>query len=142
MLEFLKKLNPEIPFFSVFDSEFKTFGKVIKTLDTKEIIDVAKTICNPQSGSSYIPSVKEFEELKIANEITGDQKDAYINGATYAHYLPNAYVYGMNGNCPPDDFPKGHGGAHGIDECVSIDRLKRAMRIYARALLALNEIDF
>lgn len=70
MLESLKKLNPEIPFFSVFDDEFNTFGKVIKTLDTKEIIEVAKTISYPQSGSSYAPVVKEFEELKIANEIT------------------------------------------------------------------------
>ena len=80
--------------------------------------------------------------VRIANEITGDNGEAYINGATYAHYLPNAYVYGMSGNCPPADFPKGRGGAHGIDECVSIDRLKRAMRIYARALLILNEIEW
>ncbi len=80
--------------------------------------------------------------VKVANEITGENKEAYINGATYAHYLPNAYVYGMSGNCPPPDFPKGRGGAHGIDECVSIDRLKRAMKIYARALLALNDIQF
>jgi len=62
-----------------------------------------------------------------------------IGGGTYAHWLPNAYVFGMNGNLKPADFPAGRGGAHGIDECVSLDRLKRAMRIYARALLALNE---
>lgn len=78
---------------------------------------------------------------RIANEITGSDKAPYtMSGGTYAHRLPNAYPFGMDGNCPPEDFPKGRGGAHGIDECVSLFRLKRAMRIYARALLELNDI--
>lgn len=78
---------------------------------------------------------------RIANEITGDNKAPYtMSGGTYAHRLPNAYPFGMDGNCPPEDFPKGRGGAHGVDECVSLFRLKRAMRIYARALLELNDI--
>ena len=80
---------------------------------------------------------------EISNEIIGEDKKPYtIKGGTYAHVLPNAYPYGMNGNLPPEDFPKGRGGAHGIDEAVSIARLKRAMRIYARALLRLNEIEW
>ena len=65
-----------------------------------------------------------------------------IGGGTYAHRLPNAYVFGSNGNLPPDDFKAGHGGAHGIDEAVSLDRLQRSMRIYARALLRLNEAEW
>jgi len=65
-----------------------------------------------------------------------------LSGGTYGHRLPNAYVYGMNGCLPPDDFPKGTGGAHGVDESVSLDRLERAMRIYARALLRLNETQW
>ena len=65
-----------------------------------------------------------------------------LGGGTYAHYLPNAYVFGMNGCLPPDDFPKGRGGAHGVDESVSLARLQRAMRIYARALLYLNDLDW
>ena len=48
----------------------------------------------------------------------------------------------MDGCKKPDDFPQGHGGAHGMDELVSLDRLQRAMRIYARALLALNETEW
>ena len=78
---------------------------------------------------------------EISNEVTGEDKKPYtLSGGTYAHELPNAYVFGTNGNLPPDDFEKGRGGAHGIDEAVSLDRLKRAMRIYARAMLALNDI--
>ncbi len=79
----------------------------------------------------------------IANGITGDNKEAYtLSGGTYAHTLPNAYVFGMDGCKKPEDFPQGRGGAHGMDELVSLDRLQRAMRIYARALLALNETEW
>ena len=79
----------------------------------------------------------------IANEVTGEDRAPYtLGGGTYAHRLPNALVYGMNGCNPPEDFPKGRGGAHGIDETVSLDRLQRAMRIYARAMLALNDMEW
>ena len=79
---------------------------------------------------------------QIANSVTGDDKKPYVAGVTYAHYLPNAYVFGMNGCKVPDDFLPGHGSAHGVDECVSIERLKRAMRIYARTLLELNNTEW
>jgi succinyl-diaminopimelate desuccinylase len=102
-------------------------------------------VCEKSSHAPYVndresPAVKRLAE--IANEITGKDVPPYVNGATYAHYLPNAYVFGMEGCCPPDDFEKGRGGAHGVDEAVSIFRLKRAMRIYARALLALDELTW
>ena len=78
-----------------------------------------------------------------ANSVTETDSEPYtLSGGTYAHKLPNAYVFGTNANLPPDDFPKGKGGAHGIDEAANIGRLKRAMRIYARALLLLNDIEF
>ena len=80
---------------------------------------------------------------RVANEVTGEKGAPYVlSGATYANYLPNAYAYGTDGNLPPADFPKDRGSAHGVDEAVSLDRLQRAMRIYARALLGLNELDW
>ena len=80
---------------------------------------------------------------EIAKDITGNPKEPYtLGGGTYAHRLPNAYVYGMDGNGRPADFPAGHGSAHGKDEMVSLDRLQIAMRIYARAMLALNETQW
>lgn len=79
---------------------------------------------------------------EIANSITGwDQKPYTVGGGTYAHRLPNAYVYGMNGCFRPEGFPEDRGGAHGKDELVSVFRLQNAMKIYARAMLALNEIE-
>ena len=79
----------------------------------------------------------------IANEITGMDKAPYtLGGGTYAHRLPNALAFGMSGCLRPEGYPKDRGGAHGIDELGSLDRLQRAMRIYARALLALNDMEW
>ncbi len=79
----------------------------------------------------------------ISNSVTGDNKEPYtVGGGTYAHKLPNAYVFGSSSNFPPESWEKGRGGAHGIDEAVSLDRLQRCMRIYARALLALKDIEW
>ena len=79
----------------------------------------------------------------VANSVIGNDAAPFtLSGATYANRLPNAYVFGTNGCLPPADFPKGRGGAHGVDESVSLDRLERAMCIYARALLGLNEITW
>ncbi len=79
----------------------------------------------------------------IANEITGMDKQPYtLSGGTYAHELPNALAFGMDGCKRPEGFPEDRGGAHGLDEVVSLDRLQRAMRIYARALLALNDMEW
>ncbi len=79
----------------------------------------------------------------VANEVTGDCAAPFVmSGGTYAHRLPNALVYGIDGCRPPEEFPEGVGCAHGTDEAVSIKYLKRAMRIYARALLELQEADW
>lgn len=72
MLEKLKQLNPEIEFYDVTDKEFATFGRIIKTLDTKEIIEVAKKIENPDNGSSYLPCCEAFGALDIATEIKNE----------------------------------------------------------------------
>lgn len=100
----------------------------------------AKEAHRPYENPSDTPVVTALTE--VANEVIGTDAPPYINGATYAHHLPCAYIYGMNGCLPPETFPKGRGGAHGLDECVSIQRLMRAMRIYARALLKLEEIPW
>jgi succinyl-diaminopimelate desuccinylase len=119
----------------------------------QELCEKISEVCNKngfdfRADSPHNPYVndKDSEVVKaltrVANEITGREDLPYVNGATYAHYLKNAYIFGMEGCDPPLDFMKGKGGAHGVDESVSIARLKRAMRIYARALLTLNEIEW
>lgn len=100
-----------------------------------------EVLANPYVLDLNWPVIKRLEE--VAREITGDEKKPYIvGGYSYAHFLPNALVYGTGANVIPKDFPEGRGGAHGMDESVSLDRLQRAMRIYSRALLALNEMEW
>ena len=88
MLENLKKSNPDIQIYSVNDSEFKTFGRVIENLNTTEIITAAKKIANPEAGSVYTPSEESFEKLQIAAQI----KDEFFGT------LPTqiGYCYGHN----------------------------------------------
>lgn len=123
-----------------------TYDEIIKRMETvaKEYgLTVWDSVCKiePYLLDRNWPVLQRLKE--IANEITGDEKPLYtLSGGTYAHCLPNAIAFGMDGNLKPADFPVGHGNAHGIDEVVSLDRLQRAMRIYARAMLALNEMEW
>ena len=71
MFEKLKKLNPTVDFYNVTDKQFASFGRVID-IDTAEIIETAKKIQNPESGSSYLPSVEDFENLSVATEIENE----------------------------------------------------------------------
>lgn len=64
MLNKLKELNPEIDFFSVYDSEFKSYGKILD-LNTDEIVKVAEKFEMPENVI-YMPSTEEFEALDIA----------------------------------------------------------------------------
>lgn len=104
-------------------------------------------VCDgPRGTSPYLldPNTELVQTLcAIANEQMGTDKPPYtLSGGTYGHRLPNAYPYGAAGSRKPAGFTEGHGGAHGKDESVGLDRLQRYMRIYARALLALNETEF
>ena len=69
MLNILKEKNPYIKLYSVNDSEFKTFGRVITDLDTSDIIAAAEKIERPEAGSAYSPREESFERLQIADQI-------------------------------------------------------------------------
>ena len=88
MLNILKEKNPDIKLYSVNDSEFKTFGRVVNDLDTQEIIAAAEAIKNPETGSAYSPSEASFEKLKISSQIKSE----------YFGSLPTqiGYCYGHN----------------------------------------------
>lgn len=53
---------------SVFDKEFKKYGQVLRNYDCSEIIEKMKSTPLP-SDVIYEPSIKELEELKIAEEL-------------------------------------------------------------------------
>lgn len=86
------------------------------------------------------PLVEEL--MKAYKEEICDEKQAYVmGGGTYARKLPNAVGFGPG--LPVDytelGLAKGHGACHSADEAQSITNLKRAVRIYVRALKRLND---
>lgn len=69
MLDYLRKKNPGLKMYSVLDEEFCKFGRVIKNIDATEIVNVGKTIENPEIDVRYLPSEEKFEVLDIAEQI-------------------------------------------------------------------------
>ena len=125
------------------ETTFENILEQLKKVAEVNHFEVVDTYCGVRP---YLldPNWEVIQKLtEISNEqCAADAQPYTLSGATYAHCLPHGLAFGMSGYNPPEDFPKGHGGAHGKDECVSLDRLQRAMRIYARTLLALNEMDW
>ena len=69
MLNKLREKNPNLPVFSVEDVEFASYGRVIRDLDTAEILEAAAQIPNPASGAAYVPAEERFAQLPIAGQI-------------------------------------------------------------------------
>lgn len=69
MLKSLNEKNKDLKIFSVDDEEFATFGRVVRNIDVSSLVDEAKKIVNPESGSSYMASTEAFEALPVAKEI-------------------------------------------------------------------------
>lgn len=51
--------------YSVFDPEFKPYGKVLDKLDTAPLIRAMQTIDMPQGGTAYEPSIDVLEDCGI-----------------------------------------------------------------------------
>ncbi len=69
MLEHLKRVNPNVPFYSVEDQAFAPYGRIVESVDMTELISTAKNIEMPKDGSAYLPSVEAFEALTVAAKI-------------------------------------------------------------------------
>ncbi len=80
---------------SVFDKEFRKYGQVLKNYDCTEIIEKMTSTQLP-SDVIYEPSIKELEQLKIAEELKVREygelpiQIGYCNGN---NYLLNAVEY-------------------------------------------------
>lgn len=62
--------------YSIYDEEFKPYGKVIKDFDGKEIIEVMKKINMPKEGTMYEPSIADLESCSCFK----DFNDRYFGG--------------------------------------------------------------
>ena len=89
-----------------------------------------------------IDSPETVALMDVYREVTGRDDQPYaMGGGTYSRYLPTAISYGMGlpGVTDRPDIPESHGGAHKCDEYAHIPSLLKAIKIYALALLRLDE---
>lgn len=121
--------------------------EVIETL-TRKVAAFGWTVTvEMDSPPNYVekdhPLVAEL--MQVYREETGLDDEPYVmGGGTYARKIPNAVVYGpaMSFDFSELNLPEGHGSIHGKDEVQSLDVLKLAIRIYARAIERLSHVEF
>ena len=69
MLEHLNKVN-DVKIYSVFDAEFKPYGRVVNGYDFSALVDFMKTSTPiPEQGNIYIASVAELEKCAVKDEV-------------------------------------------------------------------------
>ena len=79
---------------------------------------------------------------RVYKEVTGRNDEPYTTGGgTYSRELKNAVTFGPGfpDSERPDFLPEGHGHAHEPDEAQSVPEMKLMLKLYALALLALDE---
>lgn len=105
------------------------------------------------SRPNYFPKENPVVGLltDVFNKATGENRESYVmGGGTYARKLPNAIAYGLGGLQESEEdkalrakyIQPGHGGAHEPDEVLNLHTFMQGLKIYARAILALNEVAF
>lgn len=97
-LDELKKLNPGLEFHCVCEKEFARYGCVLKQ-DYSALIEEAKKLPYPETGSKYEPTVPSFEALPlrsmIKEELFGELEIQMGNCWGYNSYL-NALEWHKN----------------------------------------------
>ena len=55
--------------YSVFDPEFKPYGKVLEGYDTRELLEAMNEIALPEAGTAYEPGIESLERCGIFKEL-------------------------------------------------------------------------
>ena len=55
--------------YSVFDPEFKPYGKVLDGYDVRELLQAMKAISLPESGTAYRPGIESLEACTVFQEL-------------------------------------------------------------------------
>lgn len=56
--------------YSVYDAEFRPYGKVLEGYDTKELLEAVAKIDMPESGVNYLPGIESLEACSIIDELS------------------------------------------------------------------------
>lgn len=62
--------------YSVYDEEFKAYGRIVKGIETSELVASMNAIAMPESGVAYEPSIASLEACKVF----GDFKNKVFGG--------------------------------------------------------------
>ena len=66
MLQTLREQNPTLPLFSVFEAEFRTYGRVLEGIDVSPYVDYLREKTEiPTEGNVYVAADKGLEALPI-----------------------------------------------------------------------------
>lgn len=104
-----------------------------------EIVDLE------DSAPTYISADSDFVKMTMEtiNQVfKKDWKPYTMGGGTYARHLPNAYAIGPEDEDVPSPFGPYRGGIHQPDETGSVTNLLNAMKVYARLLINLDDLEF
>lgn len=80
--------------------------------------------------------------MRTWKEETGQTGEPYVmGGGTYAKKLPRTVAFGpgLPKNFQEIGLPEGHGNCHGADEAESITNLKKAVKVYIKTLINLDQ---
>ena len=81
---------------------------------------------------------------RLYRDLTGSDDPPYtMGGGTYSKAVPNAISFGPGTKGPSRVhafLPEGHGGAHGRDEALPMEKVYNCARIYVAAILTLDQI--
>jgi succinyl-diaminopimelate desuccinylase len=83
--------------------------------------------------------------MALYKDVTGRDDPPYaMGGGTYSRAVPGAISFGPGMPGSKRDYsaflPEGHGGAHGRDEVLPIDKLLTCSKIYVAALAELDGV--
>lgn len=95
MTERLRELNPGLEIYSVFDSRFRPYGRVLPAVEDDGFLRAFAAQPIPEAGNSYVASVPELEETAYIRSLRAvfgemDMEAGYCNGR--GHML-NALEY-------------------------------------------------
>ncbi len=69
MINHLNEVN-DVKIYSVFDEEFKTYGRIVEGYDFSQIVEYMENNTPiPENGNIYVPSVEDMEKTPIKEEV-------------------------------------------------------------------------
>lgn len=106
---------------------------------TPDVIHNAKPFYIPKDD----PRIAVLQE--VYETITGRDDPPYtMGGGTYSKAVPNAISFGMGmpglSDRIRDFLPEGHGGAHGRDEVLLMEKVETCAKIYLAAIAVLDDV--